>query len=169
MIRDAALLLFFPALMAYAAASDLITMRISNRISLALVAGFLVFAAATQVPLATVGWHFACGFLVLVITYVLFAIGQIGGGDAKLAAATALWFGFPHVLEYGLVASILGGGLTLGLLALRRWPAPRFVRETPWMFRLHNPKVGIPYGVALAAAALLIYPETRIWTAGVVG
>jgi prepilin peptidase CpaA len=168
MIRDAALLLFFPALMAYAAASDLITMRISNRISLALVAGFLVFAAATQVPLATVGWHFACGLLVLVITYVLFAIGQIGGGDAKLAASTALWFGFPHVMEYGLISAVLGGMLTSALLALRNWPAPRFVRETPWMFRLHNPTVGIPYGIALAAAALIVYPDTAIWTAGVI-
>ena len=169
MIRDAALLLFFPALMAYAAASDLITMRISNRISIALVAGFVVFAAATGVPLETVGWHFACAAVVLTVTFTLFAIGQIGGGDAKLAAATGLWFGFPHVMEYALISSILGGLLTLALLALRRWPAPRLVRETPWMFRLHNPKVGIPYGIALAAAGLLLYPETRIWTAGVVG
>jgi len=155
--------------MAYAAASDLITMRISNRISIALVVGFLVFAFATGVPLETVGWHFACAATVLLVTFTLFAIGQIGGGDAKLAAATGLWFGFPHVMEYALISSVLGGGLTLGLLALRRWPAPRFVRETPWMFRLHNPKVGIPYGIALAAAGLLLYPETQIWTAGVVG
>ncbi|QLP98682.1 MAG: prepilin peptidase [Rhodoblastus sp.] len=169
MIREAALLLFFPALMAYSAASDLITMRISNGISIALVAGFLAFAAATGVPLATVGWHFACAAVVLLITFTLFAIGQIGGGDAKLAAATALWFGFPHVMEYGLISSVLGGFLTMGLLALRRWPAPQFVRDTPWMFRLHNPKVGIPYGIALAAAALIIYPETAIWTAGVMG
>lgn len=169
MIRDAALLLFFPALMAYSAASDLITMRISNRISLALVAGFAAFAIATSAPLETVAWHFACAALVLAITFTLFSLGQIGGGDAKLAAATALWFGFPHVLDYGLISAILGGALTLALVALRRWPAPRFVRETPWMFRLHNPQVGVPYGIALAAAALLIYPETAMFTAGVVG
>lgn len=169
MIRDAALLLFFPALMSYSAASDLITMKIYNSVSLALIAGFVVFAWGVGLPLETVGWHFACGALVLLITFTLFAIGQIGGGDAKLAAATAVWFGFPHVMEYGLLSSVLGGGLTLGLLALRRWPAPKFVRETPWLFRLHNPKIGVPYGIALAAAALVIYPETAIWKAGAVG
>ena len=167
MIRETALFLFFPALMAYSAASDLITMRISNRISIALILGFLVFAVATGLPLAAVGSHFACGALVLAITFTLFSVGQIGGGDAKLAAATAVWFGFPHVLEYGLIASMLGGALTLAIVAARRWPAPQFVRETPWMFRLHDPKVGVPYGIALAAAALIVYPQ--MWAAGTAG
>ena len=44
MILDIARLLLFPALMAFAAASDLFTMTISNRVSLALVAGFLALA-----------------------------------------------------------------------------------------------------------------------------
>ena len=161
-MRDAALLLFFPALMAYSAISDVLTMRISNMISLALTAGFVALAFATGMPIAEIGWHFACGALVLTITFVLFQFGWIGGGDAKLAAATALWFGFPHVLEYGLIASVFGGGLTLLLLALRQLPAPRLVRETPWLDRLHDHKVGIPYGVALAAAGVLIYPQTAL-------
>ena len=52
MILDIARLMLFPALMAFAAASDLFTMTISNRISLALVAGFLVLA-----PLGGMGLH----------------------------------------------------------------------------------------------------------------
>lgn len=161
-MRDVALLLFFPALMAYSAISDVLTMRISNMISIALVVGFLALAFASGMPLAQIGWHLACGALVLTITFAMFAFGWIGGGDAKLAAATALWFGFAHVLEYGLVASVFGGALTILLLTLRQLPAPRLVRETPWMDRLHDHKVGIPYGVALAAAGVMIYPQTAL-------
>ena len=51
-------------------------------------------------------------------------MGWIGGGDAKLAAATALWFGFDHLLDYLLYASLFGGALTLVLLQFRQWPLP---------------------------------------------
>ena len=44
MILDVARLTLFPALMAFAAASDLFTRTISNRVSLALAAGFLALA-----------------------------------------------------------------------------------------------------------------------------
>src|SRR4051812_2951400 len=99
----------FPALLAYAAFSDLFTMTISNRISLALVVGFLVVAGLVHMPLEALGWHMLCGFAVLAGAFVLFAMGWIGGGDAKLAAATALWLGFEHLADYGLVAALLGG------------------------------------------------------------
>ena len=50
--------------------------------------------------------------MVLAVTFVFFALGWIGGGDAKLAAATALWLGFDHLLKYLLYASLFGGVLT---------------------------------------------------------
>ena len=78
----------FPALLAYAAFSDLFTMRISNPISITLVAGFFVVAGFLHLPIAAIGWHIGCGLTVLAVTFLLFAMGWIGGGDAKLAAAT---------------------------------------------------------------------------------
>ena len=89
-----AMLSLFPALMAYAACSDLLTMRISNRVSLILFFGFVVMGFALRLPLDAWLMHFAAGGLVLVITFALFAAGWVGGGDAKLAAVTAMWLGW---------------------------------------------------------------------------
>jgi prepilin peptidase CpaA len=161
---DPLLLLFFPGLMAYAAASDLITMTIPNRLSLLLIAGFLALAILTRMPINEIALHLAAGAIVLVVTFSMFAFGWIGGGDAKLAAATAIWCGLGTVLEYLFVASILGGFLTLILLYWRGMLLPHSWLGIGWIARLHDKKTGIPYGIALAAAGLLIYPYTPVWT-----
>jgi prepilin peptidase CpaA len=160
MLIDAVRLLLFPAVMAFAASSDLLTMTIPNRVSLLLLAGFAALALASGMSLNEVGWHALAGTLVLVITFGFFTQGWIGGGDAKLAAVTALWLGFDHLLDYAIYASLLGGALTLGLLQLRRVPLPQLIARQTWVGRLHDKDGGIPYGIALAAAALLVYPQT---------
>jgi prepilin peptidase CpaA len=161
---ELAALLFFPALMAYAAASDLLTMTISNRVSLALVACFLVMAYASGMPLPVIlSSHIACGAAVLALTFGLFAFGWIGGGDAKLAAATAVWLGWPNLMDYGLEASILGAVLTIGILYLRKYRLPPELLNRAWLARLHRAGNGVPYGIALAVAGLALYPETAVW------
>ena len=98
----------------------------------------------------------------LAVTFVFFARGWIGGGDAKLAAATAL------------VARLRPpAGLPALCLAVRRRadarddPVPhdaaaRLLAGQEWVKRLHRKDGGVPYGIALAAAALIVYPDT-IW------
>ena len=162
-----AILVVFPAAMAYAAASDLFSMTISNRLCLALVAAFAFCAAWLGLPLSVIGWHLAAGLLVLTVCFGFFAAGWIGGGDAKLAAATALWFGFEQLLPYLMISTLGGGMLTLALLSLRRHPLPQPAASWPWAQRLHSPHEGVPYGIALAFAALLILPETEIWRAAI--
>jgi len=162
MVIDSIRLLLFPALMAFAASSDLLTMTISNRISLLLIGGFLVLAAATGMSLEGIGYHALAGAIVLVLAFICYARGWIGGGDAKLAAATALWFGFEHLYDYLLAASLLGGVLTLLILRFRALPLPAVLARQAWVARLHRDDAGVPYGIALAAAALAIYPYT-IW------
>lgn len=160
MLIDALKLLLFPALMAFAASSDLLTMTISNRLSIALAGGFVLLTIASGMALPAIGWHLAAGALVLAVSFVLFTQGWIGGGDAKLAAATALWFGFDHLLDYLLYASLLGGALTLLLLQFRHLRLPAKLAQQQWIQRLHEPTTGVPYGIALAAAALIVYPQT---------
>lgn len=162
---ELSLLIFFPFLLAFAGASDLFTMTISNRISLALIAGFFGFAFWIGLSWQMMGMHLLAGLLMLTITFFMFTRGWMGGGDAKLASATALWFGFAHMLDYVLAASIFGGMLTLVLLQLRTLPLPAMLRGWEWAQRLHDKQTGIPYGIALSAAALAIYPQTAIWTA----
>lgn len=160
MILDLVRLLFFPALMAFAAASDLFTMTISNRVSMALAAGFLVLAFASGMGLSDLLMHLAAGATVLAAAFVCFAFGWVGGGDAKVAAAAALWFGFGHLMNYLLYASVFGGVLTLLLLQFRQWPLPYALAGQTWLLKLHAKESGIPYGIALAVGALVVYPET---------
>jgi prepilin peptidase CpaA len=161
MILDIARLLLFPGLMAFAAASDLFTMTISNRVSLALTAGFLALALLGGMGLYDILLHLGAGAVVLTVAFACFAMGWVGGGDAKVAAGAALWFGFGHLLNYLLYASLFGGALTLVLLQFRQWPLPYAVTGQAWLLRLHAKESGIPYGIALAIGALAIYPETE--------
>src|ERR1051326_1607578 len=130
--------------MAFAASSDLLTMTISNKVSLALAAGFLALAPAAGMGPGEIGMHLAAGSLALAVAFCLFACGWIGGGDAKLAAATALWLGFDQLLAYLFVASLLGGALTLLVVQFRLWPLPAPLHGARWAERLHRKDAGVP-------------------------
>lgn len=156
-------LLFFPLAMAFAASSDLLTMRISNKLVMLLAAGFVVMALLVELPLQQFAMHVLCALVVLVIAFGLFAMRWIGGGDAKLAAATTLWLGFGLTLPYLAYTALLGGVLTLLILILRRMPVNSIIVKLPWLSRLHDPKQGVPYGIAMAIAGLLTYSNTAIF------
>jgi prepilin peptidase CpaA len=160
MIRDVIILGLFPVAMAFAAISDLLTMSISNRLTSALALGFFGMAVLIGMPLADVGFHVLASVIVLTICFGFFAFGWIGGGDAKLAAATTLWLGFAHLPKYLFLAAIIGGALTLILISLRARPLPLSLIGIRWVERLHSANSGIPYGIALAAAGLAVYPQT---------
>ena len=162
LIIDLARLLIFPSVMAFAASSDLFTMTISNRISMILIAGFAALAIGSGMSASDILNHAGAGGLVLAVTFTFFLCGWIGGGDAKLASATALWLGWAQLFDYLLYASLLGGVLTLALLEFRKYAMPSLLNGKPWAERLHEPTGGVPYGIALAIAALVVYPSS-IW------
>ncbi|MBL4890878.1 MAG: prepilin peptidase [Rhizobiaceae bacterium] len=157
---DTLLILFFPFLMAFAAASDLVSMTISNKISMTLITGFMVFAVWMQMDLETIGWHWAMFGIVLAVSFSLFALNVIGGGDAKLVAAASLWFGWEHTMDYILIFAIMGGLMALVILRLRSIPLPDRIANVGWIARLYRADSGVPYGVALGAAAIFVYPQT---------
>ncbi len=163
MIVSTLALLIFPLLMALAASTDLLTMRISNRLVAVLVLAFFVLAFAAQLPLEQIAMHVGVAAIVLVVGFIFFSFGWVGGGDVKLAAATTLWVGLGVMLPYLLYASLLGGAMTLILLRVRRLPLPLFLARIEWIQRLHDRKTGVPYGIALAAAGILVYHHTAIF------
>lgn len=162
-----AVLVVFPALMIYAAASDIVSMTISNRLCLLLVLAFAVCAALLGLSWTEIGLHVAAGFLVLMLCFGLFAAGLIGGGDAKLAAATALWFGFGPLLPYLVVTAIAGGAVAVVMFALRSAPVPDVMKNWIVVQRLHSAEKCVPYGVALAIGALVVLPQTAIFRAAI--
>jgi prepilin peptidase CpaA len=156
-------LFVFPIMMAYAASSDLLTMRIANWLVLAMTAAWVALALIAQLSWTEVGLTVGVAVIVLVLAFAFFAFGWIGGGDAKFVAATSLWIGFGFMLPYLIYAALLGGGLTLLILAIRRYPLPARLARVKWIDRLHDTRSGVPYGIALAIAGLLVYPETTLF------
>lgn len=146
--------------MVFAAVWDLTTMTIPNRLTLALALGFVLVLPFSGLDLSQIGLHVAAGAVMLMVGMACFAFGWIGGGDAKLVAATALWLGWNDLLIYLLMASIFGGALTLLILYFRTLPLPQLLVRQDWVARLHDRQSGIPYGLALAAGALFILPQT---------
>lgn len=149
----------FPAILAFAGAMDMLTMTIPNRITLGLAGAFFIAAPLAGLPLDIFLQHVAAGVIVLAASIALFAIGGFGGGDAKLLAAAALWVGLQHLVPFLVGTTVFGGVLALAVLSYRRYPLLSLHLPT-WAKNLHQPGTGIPYGIAIAAAAIHIYPLT---------
>ncbi|GCA48094.1 type IV leader peptidase family protein [Sinorhizobium sp. KGO-5] len=162
---DAAILLLFPFLLALAAFSDLLTMRIPNHVSAVLFVSFLLIGPLMGFNLAQIGLHIAAAAAVFAVCFCLFAANVMGGGDAKLLTASAIWFGFnASLVAFLLYVSVFGGLLTLLVLFLRsqenlilaaRIPVPRLLLTAN----------KIPYGIAIACGGFAAYPSSPLMQA----
>jgi len=148
------LALAFAALVAFGGVKDALSFTIPNWVSLAILALFPVAALANGLPPATAGLHLAVGVGVLLAGMGMFAMKWLGGGDAKLFAAVALWMGWPVLLDFLLGAALAGGFLAMVLLSLRSAALrPLIALGPPWVNRLAKTGEGVPYGVAIAVGA----------------
>ena len=152
----------FPAVMVYAGFMDLLTLKIRNYLVLGIAAAFFVAAPVIGLSFQDIALNVGVALLVLMVCFGFFAAGWIGGGDAKLAAATALWFGTDLILEYLVISTLAGGLLTLALLGFRNILLPASFYSRPWLVKLHEGKSGVPYGIAFAIGALVVFPDT-VW------
>jgi prepilin peptidase CpaA len=153
----------FSALLLWAAAADIATMEIPDRISIMLAGLYPILALACGQSWQAVAVHLACGAAALLIGFVLFNFGVMGGGDAKVIAAAAIWTGIgPALLQFIFLTAIAGGILTISVIGARAVlrPAdsrPRFIN------RLLQPDEGVPYAVAIAAGGLAALPYLPLW------
>jgi len=163
MIAQLLILGAVPLLLLAAGFCDLMSYTIPNRLNAALALLFFAFAFLVSLGSGALAWHLAAGLTGLVLGFGLFALGWIGGGDAKLFACVSLWLGFADLGHYAVAASLFGGLLTLSLLLLRQVPLPAMLAGQGWIGRLHDARSGIPYGVALAAGAFAVLPGSEIF------
>jgi prepilin peptidase CpaA len=148
----------FAALVIGAAVRDLASFTIPNWISIALAAAFAPAALLVGVPLPEIGVGLAVGAGMLVVGAGMFALGWIGGGDAKLMAAAALWVGLRGLAPFAIYTALAGGLLALALVALRSaWLRPLAAAGPGWTQRLATPGEAAPYGVAIAVGALAAF------------
>jgi prepilin peptidase CpaA len=174
MALEILLVAVLPALLVATAVWDLTSFTIPNTFTLTLLALFVVFAGSLALSGSGMDWeragfHVLAGAVALAAGMALFAKGWIGGGDAKLFAVASLWLGWNALFEYTLIASALGGVLTLGLIVLRRLALPPSLLRHEWLARLCDRSAGIPYGVALAAGALIVLPRTDLFRLAAAG
>ncbi|WP_256748914.1 prepilin peptidase [Mesorhizobium sp. Mes31] len=160
---EALIFVVFPFCMLFAAISDMLSMTIANRVSVLLVVVFALVAPLTDMGWAAYGGHFAAGALVLAVTFGLFAMGGMGGGDAKLLAATAVWMGLNvHLVEYLVVSTFIGGLLTLAVLLYRKSPLSTVTGRNPFLRHFADETTGVPYGIALGLGGLITYPDSPL-------
>jgi prepilin peptidase CpaA len=158
--------LVFPFCMLFAAVSDAWSMTIANWVSLVLVAAFAAIAPMTGMEWSVYGLHFAAGFIVLLATFGLFALGGMGGGDAKLMAATAVWMGLDvHLMQYLTISALIGGILTMAILVYRKSTLAVYARGYQLLQHLADEKTGVPYGIALGIGGMIAYADSplMIW------
>lgn len=159
------LIMVLPFAMAFAAAMDLQTLTIPNGVSVVLLGAFLAAALIAGLSWQGVLLHLATGSIILLVGIFMFSMGWLGGGDAKLFAAGALWIGFDHLVPFLFYVGLSGGLLSLTILAYRQSPTGTMLAAylPGWAERLHTKGGGIPYGIAIAAGALVVFPSTNLF------
>jgi prepilin peptidase CpaA len=165
----AAIFVIFPLCLAIAAFSDLFTMTIPNRISLILIASFVALAPFSGLGWDVIGMNFVGAAIVFSACFALFAVNVMGGGDAKLLTATALWFGFDQSLVF-LVACVglVGGLLTLLILLVRSQANTILAIGLPVPSSVLLAKK-IPYGIAIAIGGFMAFPSSPLFLSALEG
>lgn len=161
-------MIIFALTMVCAALTDLLARKIRNSLVLLFLLAYAVLAPLAGFPAYEIVWSFAVALAVLLLAFALFSLGLIGGGDAKLAAVTSLWFGTYHTFPYLTYTTLLGAAFALTILLFRKFPLPAGLQNGGWVAQLHSRGTAMPYGVPMALAALVVLPATR-WMTTVFG
>jgi len=157
------LTLVYPFALIYAAASDMRAFRIPNWVSLLLAGAYAPIAFLAGTPTPEIAQGLVLGFTVLAAGFGLFAVRVIGGGDAKLLAATSVWVGHTAILNFLIIMGLAGALLSVALLSFRAIPIQPFYVRIEWLMRLHEARAGAPYGLAIAVAGVAVFPQTRLF------
>lgn len=161
----------FTLLLAMACVTDVRARRIPNRLVAVIAVAGLVFSGVAVGGWLAVGKSLLGVALGFGIWIVFYAIGVLGAGDVKLAAAAGAWLGVGGIWRASLVAAVAGGALAVFMLARERrmretvgriglsvsTGSLALLRTGPDGEPTSGPARGrpMPYGVALAIGALV--------------
>jgi len=161
---ETALYMLVGATMIVAATYDVLTLTIPNWISLALIALFPLLAVRARLPLHELGRHVAIGVVALAAGIAAFAVGVVGGGDAKLFAAVALFMGPLGIAPYVLAVAIAGGVLAMIFMLMHQQSVEAWMRRSAVLAQIVSRGAAIPYGVAIVAGGLFAFPASHLFT-----
>ena len=149
-------LLLFLLLLGAALVWDFMWLRIPNWISLTLVGLFVVAALPAQHPLNWWLSHLAAGLAVLAVGIALFAWRKIGGGDAKLLAAVALWAGLGLLPSLFVVIGLINGAVALAYLTGRASNVGTYLAGRGLTIASLQPGKDFPFAIAAAIGCFLL-------------
>jgi prepilin peptidase CpaA len=152
--------MLLPFLVVAAGAYDFLTLRIPNWLNAAITLAFFPLAIVTGMPAEVMFWHCLTALVILAVGFGLFSGGFFGGGDAKLLAAAGLWFGWPDAGPFLVVTALAGGVLAIAYKVGHMLKIEQEVRDLGWAKRWLNVNPDLPYGIAIAAGAVLVFPTT---------
>ena len=166
----------FIGLLAWAVISDLRSLRIPNRASLAIVCLYPLHVLLSPTP---VDWTTAplIALGVFAVTTVFFAFRWMGGGDVKLATATSLWAGSDLVFEFLTLTALAGGVLSAVALVRHKQrmaqagggksvaagpPVDGADADTTVHAAASAPPPRVAYGVAIAVGGIFVASQLII-------
>ena len=155
--------LVFIGVLIAAAIADFCTLKIPNWCSFVIAVVFVLFAHNLNMPLSEILTHYGTGVIVYLLGLGLVLRGVVGGGDVKLLSTTCIWAGPNMLAELLISTAILGGMLALVVICMRKTLSERLNGWKPlWLNPPEGTSIGIPYGVAIAVAGLLLVSQITI-------
>lgn len=154
------ILAVFPAALLVAAANDVYEFKIPNWVSIVLVCAYPVAGLAVGGAPGVIGEGLALGAGALTVGFILYAAKIVGGGDAKLFAATTPWLGVGALGPFLFNTALSGLVLAMAMMMFRKLPILPVYAHAPWLIELHQRKADLPYAVAIAAGGLLSFSQT---------
>jgi prepilin peptidase CpaA len=141
------------AVTVFSSLSDIRSLRVPNVHTVIIMAAFaLAFAVSPE----TFGrwWEPLASFaLMFVVTYILFCLGVMGGGDTKIASALALWVGLKGFVAYLFYMTMIGGVLGIVSIVIRKKKPFKNPREGSWIAQLQSGRSAVPYCVPISFGA----------------
>lgn len=131
--------------------SDVRFLRIPNSYVIVVLGCFIAAFGLSPESFGPWWHHLSAGLIFLVITYIMFSLGMLGGGDAKMGAALALFVGLRGLVPYLFYMALVGG--LLGILAIVIKKKKPFAHPAPesWVGQLYQGRNAVPYGIAISS------------------
>ena len=138
-----------------AAFSDFQRLKIPNILPILILISFFCSFAVYPEVFSDVWWKpFAAMGVTFIVTFIMFSVGMMGGGDSKLMVALAPWVGWTGLIPYIFIMTLVGG--VLGGIALWVKKNKPFSSPDPksWIGQVQDGRSAVPYGIAITVGAI---------------
>ncbi len=144
----------------WATFSDLKYMTIPNKLVMAMAVAFIA-VGITVLPYDIFLWRFLVGLIVLAVGFLLFAIGGMGGGDAKFGAVMVLFVAYEDLVSFVLILALVTLiAVTLHFI-IGKMPFAKNL-ATNWKSWEKNKKFPLGFGMGAALVCYLVLEAVTV-------